>query len=87
MVVLSPEELEKLVAKQQAGATPKDMLNSVATTDGESEEEGADEAEDYDDEPALWEDVANAVLWTIPFGFLFCGMCVLLLSLILDFAR
>ncbi|KAG0664628.1 hypothetical protein C6P46_001224 [Rhodotorula mucilaginosa] len=74
MVVLSPEELEKLVAKQQAGASPKNSLNNATTMDGESEEEDADEAEDDDDEPALWEDVANAVLWTIPFGFLFCGM-------------
>lgn len=78
MVVLSPEELEKLVAKQQAGASPKEMLNSATSMDGESEEEDVDEAEDDDDEPALWEDVANAVLWTIPFGFLFCGMCDLL---------
>ena len=82
MVVLSPEELEKLVAKQQAGASPKNSLNNATTMDGESEEEDADEAEDDDDEPALWEDVANAVLWTIPFGFLFCGMCVLLTCLL-----
>ncbi|KAK4702292.1 hypothetical protein P7C70_g3930, partial [Phenoliferia sp. Uapishka_3] len=29
---------------------------------------------DEEDELPLWEELANAVLWTVPFGFLFAGM-------------
>ncbi|BGP16264.1 hypothetical protein JCM10213_007708 [Rhodosporidiobolus nylandii] len=59
MVVLSPEELERMVA-QQAG--------------------GGGGASELEDEPAeeekleLWEEIANAVLWSVPFGFLYSGM-------------
>ncbi|GAA5984045.1 hypothetical protein JCM10908_006025 [Rhodotorula pacifica] len=74
MVVLSPEELEKLVAKQQAGASTREMLNGGAGMDSDEDEGDDEDGEEDEEEPALWEDIANAVLWTIPFGFLFCGM-------------
>jgi len=32
------------------------------------------EEEQEEEELLLWEEVANAVLWSIPFGFLFSGM-------------
>lgn len=76
MVVLSPEELDKLA---KAGAAAKGIINGRATTEqGEESEEGEHDDDDgggaEEEEPALWEDVANAVLWTVPFGFLFSGM-------------
>lgn len=58
LVVVSPEELEKMVEKQKLGEV-------------EVEGEGGDEQEE---ELLLWEEIANAVLWSIPFGFLFSGM-------------
>ncbi|GAA5864516.1 hypothetical protein JCM8547_005567 [Rhodosporidiobolus lusitaniae] len=57
LVVVSPEELEKMVQQQQEGA---------------AEEE--EEVQEEEEEAMLWEEVANAVLWTVPFGFLFSGM-------------
>lgn len=73
LVVVSPEELQEMVRKQE-GARKR----------GKTGEEGGEEDQDDYGEPepvqeeelALWEEVANAVLWTIPFGFLFSGMCV-----------
>ncbi|GAA5989109.1 hypothetical protein JCM5350_003600 [Sporobolomyces pararoseus] len=58
LVVVSPEELEKMVEKQKLGEV-------------EVEGEGED---DQEEELLLWEEIANAVLWSIPFGFLFSGM-------------
>ncbi|GAA5875486.1 hypothetical protein JCM3774_003647 [Rhodotorula dairenensis] len=70
MVILSPEELDKLA---QAGASANEIINGTGASESEDEsQDGGDR--DGDDEPALWEDIANAVLWTVPFGFLFCGM-------------
>ncbi|GAA6008261.1 hypothetical protein JCM11491_001947 [Sporobolomyces phaffii] len=59
LVVVSPEELERMVEKQQNGV--------------EVERDGGDDS-DEEDELQLWEEIANAVLWSIPFGFLFSGM-------------
>ncbi|GAA5893540.1 uncharacterized protein JCM6883_003550 [Sporobolomyces salmoneus] len=59
LVVVSPEELEKMVEKQKRG---------------EVEVEGEGEEEEEEAELLLWEEIANAVLWSIPFGFLFSGM-------------
>lgn len=39
----------------------------------EVEVQGSDEEEE-EEELLLWEEIANAVLWSIPFGFLFSGM-------------
>ncbi|GAA5887772.1 hypothetical protein JCM5296_001761 [Sporobolomyces johnsonii] len=58
LMVVSPEELEQMVEKQRAG-------------EGQEERDGDGEQEE---ELPMWEEVANAVLWTIPFGFLFSGM-------------
>ncbi|GAA5840128.1 hypothetical protein JCM9279_002285 [Rhodotorula babjevae] len=71
MVVLNPEELERLVQEQQQGGTSvRDLVNGTATSagfDGEAEH-------DEDLEPQLWEELASAVLGTVPFAFLFAGM-------------
>ncbi|GAA5820343.1 hypothetical protein JCM11251_005584 [Rhodosporidiobolus azoricus] len=63
LVVVSPEELEEMVKRQQAG-------------EGEEDEDDYGEPEPplQEEDPELWEEVANAVLWTIPFLFLFVGM-------------
>ncbi|GAA5925407.1 uncharacterized protein JCM15063_005017 [Sporobolomyces koalae] len=60
LVVVSPEELERMVAEQNR--TPSDAAV------------GADDLEDDDVELLLWEEIANAILWSVPFGFLFSGM-------------
>lgn len=73
-VVLSPEELEKLVERQQQGETPADVLRDLRDSDEDDEDLYGPPSPHAEEESALWEDVANAVLWTIPFGFLFCGM-------------
>ncbi|BGP55823.1 hypothetical protein JCM8202_000002 [Rhodotorula sphaerocarpa] len=73
-VVLSPEELEKLVERQQQGETPADVLRDLRDSDEDDEDLCGPPSPHAEEESALWEDVANAVLWTIPFGFLFCGM-------------
>lgn len=44
--------------------TPEELAAKVALQEQEAEGE----------ELQLWEELANAVLWTIPFGFLFSGM-------------
>ncbi|GAA6033996.1 hypothetical protein JCM8097_000640 [Rhodosporidiobolus ruineniae] len=62
LVVVSPEELEELVRRQQEGASGEDE-------DGYGEPEPAEE-----EDMALWEEVANAVLWSVPFAFLYSGM-------------
>ncbi|BGO99693.1 hypothetical protein RTG_00602 [Rhodotorula toruloides ATCC 204091] len=70
MVVFSPEELERLVQQQQlAGSEGADAVKE-AINGTQVEEEPADEAEDL----MLWEEIVNAILWTVPFGFLFTGM-------------
>jgi len=56
-VVVSPEELEKMV-EQQKGKQP----------------EHVEQEEEEEEELLLWEEVANAILWSVPFGFLFSGM-------------
>ncbi|GAA5880415.1 hypothetical protein JCM16303_003935 [Sporobolomyces ruberrimus] len=61
LVVVSPEELERMVEKQKKGEL------------SEVEVQGSDEEEE-EEELLLWEEIANAVLWSIPFGFLFSGM-------------
>lgn len=62
LVVVSPEELEQMVEKQKRGEVER---SGPANLDDEDED---------DDELLLWEEIANAVLWSIPFGFLFSGM-------------
>ena len=57
LVVVSPEELEKMV-EQQKGKQP----------------EHVEQEEEEEEELLLWEEVANAILWSVPFGFLFSGM-------------
>ncbi|ORY81829.1 hypothetical protein BCR35DRAFT_304001 [Leucosporidium creatinivorum] len=44
--------------------TPEELAEKVAQQQQEAE----------DEEMPLWEELANALLWTIPFGFLFSGM-------------
>ncbi|BGP40248.1 hypothetical protein JCM10450v2_004227 [Rhodotorula kratochvilovae] len=69
MVVLNPDELEKLVQQQQqGGASAVRRLVNGQTVDGD-----AGDAEVVE-EPALWEEIASAVLGTVPFAFLFAGM-------------
>jgi hypothetical protein len=60
LIVVSPEELERMVQKGKGG--------------GEVEGGVADEDEEEEVELRLWEEIANAVFWSIPFGFLFSGM-------------
>ncbi|GAA5931817.1 hypothetical protein JCM3775_000050 [Rhodotorula graminis] len=71
MVVLDPEELERLVQEQQqSGTSVRDLLNGTASSDSvEGDADG-----ELDLEPQLWEEVASAVLGTVPFAFLFAGM-------------
>ncbi|BGP24704.1 hypothetical protein Rt10032_c02g1190 [Rhodotorula toruloides] len=70
MVVFSPEELERLVQQQRlAGSEGTDAVKEAIN--GERLEE---ELEEVEEELMLWEEVVNAILWTIPFGFLFTGM-------------
>ncbi|KAK4051120.1 hypothetical protein OIO90_004861 [Microbotryomycetes sp. JL221] len=59
LVVLSPDELEAKVKQQQQ------QQQQASTADHETEGEQPIE---------LWEELANALLWTIPFAFLFTGM-------------
>ncbi|GAA5920477.1 hypothetical protein JCM6882_004716 [Rhodosporidiobolus microsporus] len=66
LVVVSPEELEEMVRRQQEGA-------GVGTDDDE-DDYGEPEPAVEEEEPEMWEELANAVLWSIPFGFLFVGM-------------
>lgn len=61
LIVLSPEELEEL-ANRSEGTENNDVDVEV---DWEPEPE---------EEVPLWEELANDVLWTVPFGFLFAGL-------------
>ncbi|GAA5985081.1 hypothetical protein JCM11641_006351 [Rhodosporidiobolus odoratus] len=58
MVLVSPEELEKMVEAQQRGAAPAQQ----------------EEVQEEEEPIELWEEIANALLWTVPFLFLFSGM-------------
>jgi len=78
MVVLDPQELERLVQEQQHGGTSvRDLVNGTASSAGVD----GDADDEVDLEPQLWEELASAVLGTVPFAFLFAGMCVRLLPL------
>lgn len=71
MVVLSPDELDRLVQQQQqGGSSVRDLVNGTTTDD-----DGAEDSE-AEQEPHLWEELASALLGTVPFAFLFAGMCV-----------
>ncbi|GAA5821626.1 hypothetical protein JCM3770_005705 [Rhodotorula araucariae] len=69
LVVLSPDELQNLVQQQEhgGGTAVRKLVNGPAAGDDR------DDGEDAPD-PALWEEVASAVLNTVPFAFLFTGM-------------
>lgn len=51
--------------------SPEELI-ALAARDGRGKE--GEEDEDDDDEVELWEELANDILWTIPFAFLFSGM-------------
>ncbi|BGO91442.1 hypothetical protein NBRC10512_003102 [Rhodotorula toruloides] len=70
MVVFSPEELERLVQQQQLGGSEGADAVKEAINGAQVGEELDVEAEDL----MLWEEIVNAILWTVPFGFLFTGM-------------
>ena len=57
LVVVSPEELEKMVEQQKG-----------------KQLEHVEQEEEEEEELLLWEEVANAILWSVPFGFLSSGM-------------
>lgn len=70
-MVLSPDELDRLVQQQQqGGSSVRDLVNGTTTDD-----DGAEDSE-AEQEPHLWEELASALLGTVPFAFLFAGMCV-----------
>ncbi|GAA6060943.1 hypothetical protein JCM10212_003851 [Sporobolomyces blumeae] len=71
LVVVSPEELEKMV-DQQNDAARSGRGGARQDLDDADDDDNDDEADV--EELRLWEEVANAVLWSIPFGFLFSGM-------------
>lgn len=73
MVVLSPDELEQLVTQQQATGKVHEIINGGGA-------EGDGDALYADEDVPLWEEVLNTVLWTVPFAFLYAGMCVLSLA-------
>lgn len=76
MVVFSPEELERLVQQQQLGGSEGADAVKEAINGAQVGEELDVEAEDL----MLWEEIVNAILWTVPFGFLFTGMCVIVFA-------
>ncbi|GJN90624.1 hypothetical protein Rhopal_003636-T1 [Rhodotorula paludigena] len=67
MVVLRPDELEQLVAQQQATGKVHEIINGGGA-------EGDENAVYAEEGVPLWEEVLNTVLWTVPFAFLYAGM-------------
>ncbi|GAA5961448.1 hypothetical protein JCM21900_004012 [Sporobolomyces salmonicolor] len=76
---LKPSDLDSVQGGRERGkqplmvVSPEELEQMVEKQRaGESQDDGDGEGEQA--ELPLWEEVANAVLWTIPFGFLFSGM-------------
>ncbi|KAI5481919.1 hypothetical protein MNV49_000196 [Pseudohyphozyma bogoriensis] len=86
LLFLSPEELQELAEKEHPDWAKEELddVDEVADAGGGlrrrrshvKEVEGRERGgkEEQEEESELWEDVANGVLWTVPFGFLFAGL-------------
>lgn len=69
---LKPSSLPASAESPLIVLSPEELQERVDREKPDWEVEG--NAAEEEEETPLWEELANAVLWTIPFGFLFSGL-------------